>query len=413
MAGPPVPVGGGGFFPQNRWRMHVDLAIISAASVTRSSEVGWMRLLPEMRNAIVTATDSKYLPAACCALQSCVGDGRADARANLFLLACDVTVDDTKKADSFLRSRGVAAEIIVVAADRFHPFRIDGYVSASTYSRLLLPEFFDDQWDRLLYVDADARVMAPLQTLLDANLGGRPLGAVHDYLQYLIYGVGSSRTRLGLRSDAPYFNAGVMCFDWRATIASGLLQKAKAFAVESPHLCKSHDQDALNKAFEGAWAPLDPRWNFMTVAVPQKVLRLDYPARFRPYIAHFAGPVKPWTAGFPARYEVHRAWYRDQLHDSPWPNFVAPANAQLDELPAPSRVDRLTDWFSTQNEKLRAALERLSATDAATPRVPRNGARRKSYPSEPSTDGQANPALEHLLEEMVSEATESDTDIAK
>jgi lipopolysaccharide biosynthesis glycosyltransferase len=62
----------------------------------------------------------------------------------------------------------------------------------------------------------------------------------------------------------------------------------------------------------------------MTVAVPEKVLRLDYPARFRPYISHFAGPVKPWTASFPAKYDHHRAWYRDLLRDSPWPDFVAP-----------------------------------------------------------------------------------------
>ena len=366
-----------------------------------------------MRSAIVTATDSKYLPAACCALLSCVGDGEAEAHANLFLLACDVNVEDTKKAESFLRSRGVAAEIIAIAADRFSPFRIDGYVSASTYARLLLPEFFDNNWDRLLYVDADARVMVPLQPLLEADLRGRPVGAIHDYLQYLIYGIEGSRKRLGLRSDASYFNAGIICFDWRATIASGLLEKAKAFAVENPHLCNSHDQDALNKAFEGAWTPIDPRWNFMTVAVPDDVLRLVYPARFRPYIAHFAGPVKPWKAGFPARYEDHRAWYRNLLCDSPWPDFAASANAQLDKMPEPSRGDRLRGWISTQRRKLRANLKRLSGRAANTAQVRRNEARRKSHRSEASADGHANPELEHLFDEMVSEAAETDAAIAQ
>ena len=361
-----------------------------------------------MRNAIVTATDPKYLPAACCALLSCVGDGVAE-EASLFLLAGDVSAEDAKKADSFLKSRGASVEIVVIEAGRFHPFRIDGYVSASTYSRLLLPDFFDNHWDRLLYVDADARVMVPLQPLIEANLRGRPVGAIHDYLQHLIYGIEGSRKRLGLRSDAAYFNAGVVCFDWRATIASGLLEKAKTFAIENPQLCKSHDQDALNKTFEGAWTPLDPRWNFMTVAVPDEVLRLEYPARFRPYIAHFAGPVKPWTAGFPARYEDHRAWYRDLLRDSPWPDFAAPANAQLGEIPASSRADRITEWFSRQRGKLRVAFERLSSLEATTAQVPRNTVQRKSYPTEASTDGDANPELAHLFEEMVGEAAGSGT----
>jgi lipopolysaccharide biosynthesis glycosyltransferase len=113
-----------------------------------------------MRYAIVTATDSRYLPAACCALLSCVGDGEAAGQARLFLLAYDISAVDAKNANAFLRSQGAEAEIFAVGADSFQKFRIDGYVSASTYSRLLLQEFFDDQWDRLLYVDADMRVMA-------------------------------------------------------------------------------------------------------------------------------------------------------------------------------------------------------------------------------------------------------------
>jgi lipopolysaccharide biosynthesis glycosyltransferase len=291
-----------------------------------------------MRSAIVTAADAKYLPAACCALASCVGDGETEAQARFFLLACDISAAEVKNADDFLKSRGASVEIIVIEADRFRQFRIDGYVSASTYSRLLLPEFFDDQWNRVLYVDADMRVMARVQTLLDADLQGKPIGAVHDYLRYLIYGLRGSRARLSLRSNAPYFNAGIICFDWRATVASGLLSQAKDFAIRNPQLCHSHDQDALNKAFEGAWAPLDPRWNFMTVAVPDEVFRLVYPARFRPYIAHFAGPMKPWAADFPARYENHCAWYRALLRDSPWPHFAAPFSAAPPREPLPTET---------------------------------------------------------------------------
>ena len=299
-------------------------------------------------------------------------------------------------------------EIIVVGADRFQPFRVDGYVSAATYSRLLLPEFFDDRWDRLLYLDADTRIMVRLQTLLNASLHGRPIGAVHDYLRYLIYGMGDSRKRLALRFDAPYFNAGVICFNWGATIASGLLRQAQSFAIENAHLCVSHDQDALNKAFEGAWAPLDPRWNFLTVAVPADVLRLDYPARFRPYIAHFAGPVKPWMANFPERFGPHHAWYQDMLCDFPWPHFAAPAEAPTSETLATSGTAR------PQHGGLRVAFERLS-------RLVRRPLRwRISQPLEDGEvtpgisgllspeDGAARPGLEQLFDLMVAEATGSD-----
>jgi lipopolysaccharide biosynthesis glycosyltransferase len=361
-----------------------------------------------MRNAIVTVADSRYLPAACCTLLSCVGDGEADAQEKLFLLACDVSAEDEENASSFFQNRGAAVEIVAIGANRLQPFRIDGHVSAATYSKLILPDFFDDRWDRLLYLDADTRIMVRLQTLLEANLHGRPVGAVHDYLQYMIYGIGDTRKRLDLRADAPYFNGGVLCFDWRAAIASGRLQRALTFATESAHLCVSHDQDALNKAFEGAWTPLDPRWNFMTVAVPDDVLRLDYPVRLRPYIAHFAGQVKPWMANFPECFEYHRTWYRDLLRDSPWPNFAASANAPSSETPAASGTDRLKEWFLVQRGRFRAAFERLPPEEVAAAQRPRSAVARKCPPAGTCEDGEANPELEHLLDLMVAEAGSSD-----
>lgn len=356
-----------------------------------------------MQNAIVTAADSKYLPAACCALLSCVRDGKAESQASFFLLACGVNARDVEDARSFLKNQGASVEIVAIGADRLKPFRIDSYVSAATYSRLVLPEIFDDRWGRLLYLDADTRAMVGVQTLLNANLNGKPIGAVHDYLQYFCYGIGDSRTRLALRSDAPYFNAGVICFDWRVTMASGLMQRAQAFALESAHLCSSHDQDALNKAFEGAWAPLDPRWNLMTVAIPENVLRLDYPERLHPYISHFAGSVKPWMANFPGRFEHHRAWYRNLLRDSPWPQFAAPANAALGEAPGTSSADRLKGWILARRGSLQAAFERLSPAGATAAQLPQDATARKSRSAEAS-----DVELEHLLDLMVAEAAGSD-----
>ena len=334
-------------------------------------------------------------------------DGEAEGLAQLFLLTFDVAAEEAEKTRSFLTNRGASVEIIRIPADRLRTYRISGYVSASTYSRLLLPEFFDNRWDRLLYLDADTRIMAPLQSLLDTHLRGRPIGAVHDYLKYLIYGMEESRTRLALRSNAPYFNAGVICFDWRATLASGLLRRAQAFATESAHLCKSHDQDALNKAFEREWAPLDPRWNFMTVAVPDDVFRLYYSAKDRPYISHFAGPVKPWMVDFPERFEHHRAWYRDVLRDSPWPYFAAAVNAPSTRTER--RTQRLRSWFLVQRRRLQGVFKGpLVATSTAASRQSRNLGQQKSLLAKTRREDGANPKLVELFDQMIAEAAGSD-----
>jgi lipopolysaccharide biosynthesis glycosyltransferase len=319
------------------------------------------------------------------------------------MLACDVSAAEAERAEGFLKGRGAPVEIIKITAERFQRFRVDSYVSASTYSRLLLPEFFDDRWDRLLYVDADTRIMVPLQSLLDTSLEGKPVGAVHDYLQYIIYGVEGSRERLGLLHNAPYFNAGVMYFDWRRAIESGLLERARAFAIENPDLCKSHDQDALNKAFEGAWAPLDPRWNFMNVAIPDEVFRLSYPERLRPYISHFAGSLKPWMLNSAKRFECHRAWYWRCLRESPWPHFVAPASAPPDESLVALRPVQVRKWLLAQRGKLRTAFRHRSTVVARR----RGAAEQSVLPNELLPEGEINLELVHLLDQMIAEAAGS------
>jgi lipopolysaccharide biosynthesis glycosyltransferase len=196
-----------------------------------------------------------------------------------------------------------------------------------------------------------------------------------------------------------------MCFDWHATIASGLLQRAQAFATKNARLCKSHDQDALNKAFEGAWTPLDPRWNFMTVAIPEDVFLLYYPPRLRPNISHFAGPLKPWMASFPKRFEHHRAWYRDLLHDSPWPQFAEQDIAPL--TPLAPRIVRMKRWLLAQRWGLQAAFVHRSRAETAAANDPRNVELRKSCPTEASRQYEANPKLEHLFDQMIAEAADS------
>jgi lipopolysaccharide biosynthesis glycosyltransferase len=322
-----------------------------------------------MKNAVVTAADSRYLPAACCALLSCAGEGAVGDDTMLFLLAIGASATELDNARRFFERHSVFADVVGIAVGRVQPFRADGYVSPATYARLLLCDQFDDRWDRLLFLDADTRVRVPLQPLFDTDLAGSPLGAVHDYVQYLVFGINNSRCRLSLTANAPYFNAGVLLFDWPVALQSGLLQRARTFAEEFAHLCKMHDQDALNVAFEGTWVPLDPRWNLLISAIPKEVFRLDYPERIRSNIAHFAGPAKPWMLNFPDRDETHRAWYWSLCQHSAWPNFaVPPAGAwkrvSRDGKPNP-QLERLLDIAIAEaagSGPARAALSELLET---------------------------------------------------
>ena len=117
-------------------------------------------------------------------------------------------------------------------------------------------------------------------------------------------------------TQAPYLNAGVMLFDWPATLENGLLGRARQFARERSHLCEWHDQDALNAVGAGCWISLDQRWNFTS-------FRARKLPQYRPCIMHYTGVRKPWGTKRYPRHLADAIW-RLTLRNSPWPDFAAP-----------------------------------------------------------------------------------------
>jgi lipopolysaccharide biosynthesis glycosyltransferase len=256
-----------------------------------------------LKTAVVVVADGNYLPAACCALLSVAEAGQLQS--NLFLIADAIPEGDLTAARKFLDARNVAITIIPRRESEAR-YRLTASTKSaaqlSTYTRLHLDEYFDGRWDRLLYLDADVRVMTPLRPLLELDLEGHALGAV--------------RQEKG-SEQAPYFNAGVLLFDWGAVLADGLLEKTRRYARENGHLCVWFDQDALNRTFEGLWLPIDPRWNFINAMIRQSPYS-------HPFIKHPTTRRKPWKADRWPHMFSDAVWYWRTLRRSPWPNFAAP-----------------------------------------------------------------------------------------
>ncbi len=130
-----------------------------------------------MKIAIVVAADETYLPAACCAVMSCRRAGRVTEP--IFLVVSDVSDNNVEAARRFLKEQRADAEVM-----RLHPY-LSGYsvsrhISSAVYLRLHLDDVFDRTWQRVLYLDADTWVMAPLQPLLRTDLDGRMIGAISE-----------------------------------------------------------------------------------------------------------------------------------------------------------------------------------------------------------------------------------------
>jgi lipopolysaccharide biosynthesis glycosyltransferase len=160
-------------------------------------------------------------------------------------------------------------------------------------------------------------VRARLNSLLAADLRGRPVAAVHDFIYYLTGNIRRRRRDLFLAQDAPYLQSGVMVFDWPATIADGVLARARKFLEDYPDRCQeAPDQDALNAVLKGKWTPLDPRWNLHETY-------LHFGGRHLPFIEHYTS-VKPWSKRRPKAWDEAAAWYAAALAGTAWTDFVEP-----------------------------------------------------------------------------------------
>ena len=264
---------------------------------------------------IVTVADSNFLPAACCTMISTKDKLSVHSRMQRLIVAVDVSEPEAEAADRFLSDHGVKARIErISSADFFsNSLRVDERISAAAYARLFLDRLLDPGVEKVLYLDADTRVMSSLDRLFAINLGEYPLAAVKDIYMYVQDRLATRNAILGSPSGTDYLNSGVMLLNWPEVLKRGLLQEAREFAVSYPEKCKSHDQDAINAAVSGDFKALDPRWNLIHYYFING-------GTSEAWIKHYTGP-KPWSRKRIAVWATDALWYRDLLAQSPWPDF--------------------------------------------------------------------------------------------
>lgn len=340
-----------------------------------------------MKIAITTATDSGYLPAACCQLKSVADHLPEGYDVDLNLICCDVSEADLDAAHAFFENKGVPAKIIVpdFVDEQIKP--INQRWPRAAYLRLYFDMIFGAEVDRLIYFDADTRIMASVEPLLAMDLQGYVAGAVHDFVYYLTGNIRRRRRDLFLSDDAPYLQSGVMVFDWPKLLADGALERARQFLVDHPEGCmEAPDQDALNHALEGKWLPLDPRWNLHETY-------LNFGGKLTPYLEHYTS-TKPWSKKRPPRWADAAQWYRDELRDTIWSGFI-PAQTTGDKIG--SQLDFLRFRYAP---KIRNALAYYAPGVLDMMKVPRHRSDSSELPWAPRNSKD----VEDMAHALVSEA---------
>ena len=158
------------------------------------------------------------------------------------------------------------------------------HVSISTYNRFLIPEL-KPEIDKALYLDVDVIALGDIQELYNIELNsGYSLAACPEFIEdYRLY---ETSTRLKLKSNHKYFNAGVLLIDCAKWRKQNMYQKLMDIESSCRDICLQADQDVLNIAFDGEYQELPVKFNFMTNDILNKPLDTC--------IRHFNCQEKPW-----------------------------------------------------------------------------------------------------------------------
>jgi lipopolysaccharide biosynthesis glycosyltransferase len=276
-----------------------------------------------MRNAYCFTPDRTFFAPAVRAIAS-LFEAEPNVEREIFLVcAPDDVAPGFDKLPAPLRER---IHLVTLDFSRFDANLLGrGRFSRAVFRRLFLDEILPAHFERIVTIDSDMLIVRPgLKRLENFDLGGRPLAAAYDMIflmdlkgDALARRFQRSRRSLGLALDTPYFNAGLMAIDRAAWRAEKLTERVTKALRGEPERYPFMEQDALNAALQGNFAPLSPRFNFMG-----DFFLLDLERRLEPMVLHFVNAPKPWELDSwwgEARFaENYRAWFAA----SPWPDLA-------------------------------------------------------------------------------------------
>jgi len=194
-----------------------------------------------------------------------------------------------------------------------YAFEEKWYLTKATYARLIIPHLCDD-YDKVIYADIDMILNIDIAELMAIDLDDTYLAAVVDPIKEIERMVKPRQKKyindiLGLQSDMPYINAGLLVFNIKAWKAYDLTEKC--ITLLGKQKLQLLDQDAINCICRGKITYLEQKWNCRCIknsiedyasqinscqtAYLHKLVEAWSQAYNAPKsVIHFTGTLKPW-----------------------------------------------------------------------------------------------------------------------
>ena len=284
-----------------------------------------------MRVSTLLATNERYLPHCRVAIASMLEHISAGNEYVVYVFHGGMPEEAILLLRAFDREN-VRVEPVCVR-ERLRPsMREMLWYTREIYFRLMAADVLPEE-DKVLYMDCDVIVLEDVAALYAVDIGDALLGA------YVYPGKEAGMNAALGTQVTDVFNSGVLLFNLHEWRKAGLFERCMEVLERYPTL-PCPDQDALAIVCSGRVAPLDHRWNLVTMPPNRHGLYSDG-------IAHMADAVKPWTGSGDTNYALYYAVAKrlgvlppreDPPGENAWPGAAWVGKRFAGVRPAPLRT---------------------------------------------------------------------------
>lgn len=245
---------------------------------------------------------------------------------NIYLMDRDISSTNKDKIDSIVT--GYGANIQYIETKETHDYLkslIKSDVkSMSVYYRLFLETLLPTDVKKLIYLDCDSFIKAPLTDLWNINMEDYDIAGVMDVIK------NEHKTAIGLQPHDIYLNAGMLLINLSRWRAQSMEQKFTEFINLNNGKVRYHDQGTINAVCKSKMV-IHPSFNAMTPFFVLSYKHLCHyhslkkyyskveitEARKNPIFIHFTPHLvdRPWSKG---NYHPLRKEYIKFMDDGPW-----------------------------------------------------------------------------------------------
>ena len=188
----------------------------------------------------------------------------------------------------------------------FKNFPEIGHLKLPTYYRLIIPEIFPQEVNKIIYLDSDIIINGDIVELFKQDIENYVIGAVKDILEKEILDYWKKE------KINSYFNAGILLINLKEWRLNNITEKCFLFINENKERLRCADQDALNIVCTNKWKSINEKFNLQINKNQKEVKNLE------PIILHYVGKLKPWDFMYNNFYSKY---YWTYLKQTPYKDY--------------------------------------------------------------------------------------------